>query len=100
LNFTVDGKNAMSEEKKDKIMQDGVSRRSVLGIGSAALAAVAFGGLSVHAQTREGTHQAQGDHSSSAPGQENKLLLSENPNSNTPPPTDQEDQFAGLVSAC
>jgi len=43
----------MSEEKKDRIMQDGVSRRSVLGIGSAALAAAALGGLSAHAQTRK-----------------------------------------------
>jgi oxalate decarboxylase len=100
LNFTVDGKNAMSEEKKDKIMQDGVSRRSVLGMGSAALAAAAFGGLWRHAQTREDTHQAEDDHSSSTRGQENKPLLSENPHSNAPPPTDQEDQFAGLASAC
>ncbi len=53
----------MSDGKKDKMMQDGVSRRSVLGIGSTALAAAAFAGLSAHAQTREGTHQAEGDHS-------------------------------------
>ena len=52
----------MSDGKKDKMMQDGVSRRSVLGIGSAASAAAAFAGLSAHAQTREGTHQAEGDH--------------------------------------
>ena len=83
--------NAMSEERKAKIMQDGVSRRSVLGIGSAALAAAAFGELSAHAQTREGTRKAEGDHSSSNPGQENKPLLAENPHSNTPPPTDQGD---------
>ncbi len=81
----------MSDEKKDKMMQDGVSRRSVLGIGSAALAAAAFAGLSAHAQTREGTQKAEGDHSSSNPGQENKPLLAENPNSNTPPPTDNGD---------
>ena len=60
-------------------------------MGSAALAAAAFGGLSAHAQTREGTHQAEGDHSSSNPGQENKPLLTQNPNSNTPPPTDNGD---------
>src|SRR5216684_2055649 len=81
----------MSDQKKDKMMQDGVSRRSVLGMGSAALAAAAFGALSAHAQTREGTHQAEGDHSSSNPGQENRPLLNENPNSNTPPPTDHGD---------
>src|SRR4030081_3738620 len=81
----------MSEEKKDNVLHDGMSRRSVLGMGSAALAAAAFGGLSAHAQTREGTHQAEGDHSSSNPGQENKPLLNENPNSNMPPPTDHGD---------
>src|SRR5467141_18796 len=79
------------EKKREKLMQDGVSRRSVLGMGSAALAAAAFGGLSAHAQTREGTHEAEGDHSSSNPGQENKPLLAENPNSNMPPATDQGD---------
>jgi len=81
----------MSNEKKDKMTQDGVSRRSVLGIGSTALAAAAFAGLSAHAQTREGARKAEGDHSSSNPGQENKPLLFENPNSNTPPPTDFGD---------
>jgi oxalate decarboxylase len=81
----------MSEEKKDNVLHDGMSRRSVLGMGSAALAAAAFGGLSAHAQTREGTHQGEGDHSSSNPGQENKPLLNENPNSNMPPPTDNGD---------
>src|SRR6266849_10976287 len=81
----------MSDGKKDKMMQDGVSRRSVLGMGSAALAAAAFGGLSAHAQTRESTHQAEGDHSSSNPGQENTPLLNQNPNSNIPPPTDNGD---------
>jgi hypothetical protein len=60
----------MSEEKKDKVLQDGVSRRSVLRMGSAALAAAAFGGVRAQAQTREGTHQAEGDHSSNTPEQE------------------------------
>src|SRR5260370_16570988 len=91
VEFTMNEEKAMNDEKKDKMMQDGVSRRSVLGMGSAALAAAAFGGLSAHAQTREGTHQAEGDHSSSNPGQENKPLLAQNPNSNTPPPTDNGD---------
>jgi len=81
----------MNDEKKDTLPQDRVSRRSVLGIGSAALAAAALAGLSAHAQTRDGTHQAERDHSSSNPGQENKPLLNENPNSNTPPPTDNGD---------
>ncbi len=81
----------MNDGEKDTLPQDGVSRRDVLGIGSAALAAAALAGLSAHAQTRDGTHQAERDHSSSNPGQENKPLLTENPNSNTPPPTDNGD---------
>ena len=60
-------------------------------MGSAALAAATLAGFTAHAQTREGTRQAEGDHSSSNPGQENKPLLNENPNSNTPPPTDSGD---------
>src|SRR5881227_2528845 len=81
----------MSDEKKGNRMQDGLSRRSVLGMGSAALAAATLAGFTAHAQTREGTRQAEGDHSSSNPGQENNALLAENPNSNTPPPTDNGD---------
>jgi len=90
----------MSEEKKDKVLQDGVSRRSVLRMGSAALAAAAFGGLRAQAQTPEGTHQVEGDHSSNTPEQESKTLLAENPKSNTPPTRDQVDPLAGFVSAC
>jgi oxalate decarboxylase len=81
----------MSDEIRDKLQQDGFSRRSVLGMGSAALAAATLAGFTAHAQTREGTRQAEADHSSSNPGQENKPLLNENPNSNTPPPTDSGD---------
>src|SRR5207245_7787089 len=81
----------MSDEKKGNRMQDGFSRRSVLGMGSAALAVATLAGFTAHAQTREGTRQAEGDHSSSNPGQENRALLAENPNSNTPPPTDNGD---------
>jgi len=81
----------MSDEKNGNRMQDGFSRRTVLGMGSAALAAATFAGFTAHAQTREGTRQAEGDHSSSNPGQENNALLAENPNSNTPPPTDNGD---------
>jgi oxalate decarboxylase len=81
----------MSDENKDKTLQDRCSRRSILGLGSAALAAAALAGLSAQGQTREGTRQAEGDHSSSNPGQENRPLLNENPNSNTPPVTDHGD---------
>src|SRR5258708_32531000 len=81
----------MTDENKDKGLQDGFSRRSRLGMCSAALAAAAFAGLSADAQRREGAQKAEGDHSSSNPGKENKPLLAENPNSNTPPPTDFGD---------
>jgi oxalate decarboxylase len=81
----------MNDQKKDKMMQDGVSRRSVLGMGSVALAAAAFAGLTANAQEKASTQKAEHDHSSSDPGPENKALLDENPNSNTPPPTDHGD---------
>jgi oxalate decarboxylase len=81
----------MSDEKKDRELQDGFSRRSVLGMGSAALAAAAFAGLTANAQEKGSTQKAEHDHSSSDPGPENKALLDENPNSNTPPPTDHGD---------
>jgi oxalate decarboxylase len=69
----------------------GLSRRNFLGIGSAALATVAAAGLTAHAQQREDTARAEGDHSSSDPGPQNRGLLEENPNTNTPPPTDHGD---------
>lgn len=67
------------------------SRRSFFGAGSAALATAGFAGFSARAQTRDGVRKAEHDHSSSDPGQENKALLNENPNSNMPPPTDFGD---------
>src|SRR6201997_635338 len=72
-------------------MMEHPSRRNFLGMGSVALAAAAFTGLTAHAQTKESTQKAEHDHSSSDPGQENKALLAENPNSNNPPPTDHGD---------
>jgi oxalate decarboxylase len=60
-------------------------------MGSAALAAATLAGLTAHGQTREGTRQAERDHSSSNPGPKNKAILNENPSSNTPPPTDVGD---------
>jgi oxalate decarboxylase len=76
-------------------MKDGivgsVSRRNFLGAGSVALATAAFSGVAAQAQQRDDTRQAESDHSSSDPGQENRALLLENPNSNTPPPTDHGD---------
>jgi oxalate decarboxylase len=48
-------------------------------------------GITAHAQQRENTASAERNHSSSDPGPENHELLGENPNSNTPPPTDHGD---------
>jgi oxalate decarboxylase len=72
-------------------MMEHPSRRSFLGIGSVALATAAFAGLTANAQTKESTESTEHDHSSSNPGQENKALLTENPNSNDLPPTDHGD---------
>lgn len=60
-------------------------------MSSVALATAAFAGLAANAQEEAGTQNAERDHSSSDPGQENKPLLDENPSSNLPPPTDQGD---------
>jgi oxalate decarboxylase len=81
----------LSDQNAEKYSHDGLSRRSFLGVGSAALATVAVTGLTAHAQQREDTAKAEGDHSSSNPGPENRGLLEENPNTNTPPPTDHGD---------
>jgi oxalate decarboxylase len=81
----------MSHQNQEKAFLDGVSRRSFLGVGSAALATVAMAGLAAHAQQREDTAKAEGDHSSNDPGPQNRVLLGENPNTNTPPPTDHGD---------
>jgi oxalate decarboxylase len=47
--------------------------------------------MTVHAQEREDTRKAESDHSTSNPGPENNVLLHENSNTNTPPPTDHGD---------
>jgi oxalate decarboxylase len=72
-------------------MSEHPSRRTFLGLSSVALAAAALTGLTADAQTKASTQKAEGDHSSSDPGPENRSLLAENPNSNTPPPTDHGD---------
>ncbi|HMG01641.1 MAG TPA: cupin domain-containing protein [Edaphobacter sp.] len=72
----------MSDSRKGASATDEFSRRSFLGVGGAALATAALSGLTVHAQ-----QQGKNDPASN-PGQENDLLLRENPNSNMPPATD------------
>jgi oxalate decarboxylase len=68
-----------------------VSRRIFLGAGSVAVATAALTGITAHAQQREDTRKAERDHSTSNPGPENNMLFHENPNTNTPPPTDHGD---------
>ena len=81
----------MSDQPEEKLVHEGMPRRTFLGVGSAALATVAMAGLTAHAQQREDTARAEGDHSSSDPGPENRPLLNANRNTNTPPPTDHGD---------
>src|ERR1700683_1217240 len=68
----------------------GFSRRSMIGIGSTPGTA-ALAGVAANAQTRGNTRTSEHDPSASNPGPENTALLNENPNSNTPPPTDNGD---------
>jgi len=81
----------MSDQSQEKPSLDGVSRRSFLGVGSAALATVAMTGVTARSQQRDDTAKAEGDHASSDPGPENRALLNANRNTNTPPPTDHGD---------
>jgi oxalate decarboxylase len=85
------GDPAMIEQRKNTSTLQAVSRRSFLGAGSVAVATAAFAGMTVHAQEREDTRKAESDHSTSNPGPENNVLLHENSNTNTPPPTDHGD---------
>jgi len=66
------------------------SRRSLLGKSSVALATVALAAVA-YGQDRVNIHKAKSDHSASNPGQENKPLLEQNPNSNNSPDTDHGD---------
>src|SRR6202012_2076411 len=81
----------MSDHTKERSMMEHPSRRSFLGMSSVALATAALTGLSASAQDKRSTRKAEHHTSSSDPGQENTPLLIENPNSNTPPPTDHGD---------
>jgi oxalate decarboxylase len=81
----------MNVKEYDEILKV-LSRRNFLRTGSAVLAtALMAQGATLRAQERPNTQAAEHDHSSSDPGQENKPLLDENPDSNLPPPTDHGD---------
>ena len=74
--------------KQYNVILEALSRRKFLSTSSAALAITALAGATALGQERSSTAAAEHDHSSSDPGQENKPLLDENPDSNMPPPTD------------
>lgn len=80
----------MSDQNQDNVPFRGFSRRNMFGIGST-VAVAALAGVAAKAQTRANTRAAEHDPSVSNPGPENAALLRENPNSNTPPPTDNGD---------
>ena len=80
----------MSDQNENNPVAD-LSRRNFLGVGSTALATAALAGLTASAQEMQDTRKAEKDISISNPGQENKVLLDENPSSNMPPPTDHGD---------
>src|SRR4029077_9063231 len=77
--------------KQYDVVLEALSRRKFLRNGSAVLAMTALAGATALGQERPNTEAAERDHSSNDPGQENKSLLDENPNSNMPPPTDHGD---------
>ncbi len=68
-----------------------VSRRSFLGAGSAAFALTALTASRAEAQAPGNVHQAEHDQSSSNPGPENRPVAAQEPDANTPPPTDKGD---------
>ena len=76
------------EKEKQALWRGQLQRRNFLGAGPLALATAAISGREAGAQQTDNRRRAEGDRSSSNPGQENGPLLRENTNSNTPPPTD------------
>jgi oxalate decarboxylase len=75
--------------KEYDVILEALSRRRFLRTSSAVVAMAALtGATALRGQERASTQAAEKDHSSSDPGQENKPLLDENPDSNMPPPTD------------
>ena len=80
----------MGDKKQNQPQVEGLTRRSFLSVGTTSLA-IAGAGMTLYAQSRDTVQKGEHDHSSSDPGPENKPLLGENPNSNTPPPTDFGD---------
>jgi oxalate decarboxylase len=81
----------VNNSTEEALSTEVVSRRKLLGMGSAAVAAAALAAIPAQAQKSEDTAKAEKDRSSSILGPENKVLLNQNPDPNTPPPTDHGD---------
>src|SRR5260221_12709424 len=77
--------------KQYDVILEALSRGKFLRSGSAGLAMTALAGATPLGQERPDTKAAERDDSSNDPGQENKPLFDENPDSNMPPPTDHGD---------
>ena len=77
----------MSHQTDDEQIPGGASRRNFISLTPVALATAAF----ANGQSPADTRAAERDHSLSNPGQKNKPLIDENPNTNTPPATDHSD---------
>jgi len=71
--------------------QANVSRRNFLAAGSTALATLALTSMPAAAQSSPNAAEAGTVHAATDPGPENQSLLTLNPDSNTPPPTDHGD---------
>jgi oxalate decarboxylase len=80
----------VSKQSQDKAPHRGFSRRTAFQLAST-VAGAALAGVAANAQTQANTRKAERDLSASDPGPENRPLLNQNPNSNTPPPTDHGD---------
>ena len=80
----------MSTKEKDNSIMTPLSRRNMLTMGSAVGASL-LARMTASAQTATNTRAAEKNGSGNDPGPENKVLQTENPNSNTPPPTDHGD---------
>src|SRR5580693_9485060 len=80
----------MNAKQYDSVLK-ALSRRNFLRAGSAVAMTALAGASALRGQERPSTRAAEHDHSSSDPGPENKPLFDENPDSNTPPPTDHGD---------
>ncbi len=79
----------LTQKDQEALSQPAVSRRAF--VGAAAIVGVGIAGMQAVAQTRTEAKKGRTGNNASDPGEENKVLLAENPNSNDPPVTDHGD---------